>query len=272
MPNQESFASQFELGLRSSLRSCRSLTGHKWVLLVIVLFALLFMAGSTFLGGWLGVAASRWMSQLFGGFSWSESLPGWVLSALEWLTGAVVWLSTVLLMSLVGGCVLLLALSPLLSHVSDMGWKSAGQSLPRDTPATLARSVCRGMLVALRNTLLQAALLLVTLVVGFFPVVGFVAPALALGINAYFYGASLADYALDRAGLSARQSVSYALRHRGLMVGLGLPFALLMLVPFVGKYAALFMAPAVANASGVVLATARREEGQTEGGADKRGS
>lgn len=241
------------LGFSAAMRSCREMLRHPWALVVVIAVATLFFLGGTWLGTWLAELTSGWVGGLIGGLSLAGSLPGWLVGAAEWISGAVVWLGTVLLISLIGGCVLLVLLSPLLSSLSDAGWKAAGRELPRDTPITLARSIGRGIMVTLRNTLMQMLLLLVSLLIGLFPVVGVVAPLLALCINAYFYGASLADYALDRAALSSADSVRFALNHRGLMVGLGLPFALLMLIPFIGKYAALFMAPCIALASGRVI-------------------
>lgn len=207
-----------------------------------------------------GAAISGMMSDaladVIGSVELPVALPGWVLSIVRGVAGAFSWLVVMFLAGILGGAVILVVLSPLMSHIADRVWVSLGNPVPHDTVATVARGIARGALVAVKYACFQVLALLVVLLVGFLPVVGFLAPFLALLVNAFFYGATFSDYALERAGLSAGRAVDFAGRRRAEVAGVGLPFAVAMLIPFLGSYLALFLAPASVAAGARIVGEA----------------
>lgn len=233
----------------SSFGLVRRVAGGRVYVVIAALCAALFLGGVV-AGAAISGVVSDALARILAGVDLPDAVPGWLLSVVRGVAGALSWLAVMFLVGILGGAVILVVLSPLLSHVADRVWVSLGNPVPRDTAATVFRSIVRGALVAVKYACFQVLALLVVLLVGFLPVVGFLAPFLALLVNAFFYGATFSDYALERAGLSAGRAVDFASRHRAAVVGVGLPFAVAMLIPFLGSYLALFLAP-VSAAAGV---------------------
>lgn len=243
----------------SSFGLVRRVVGARVYVIIAVLCLAMFIGGAVAGAAFSGMMSEA-LSDFFGSVELSDAVPGWALSFVRGVAGALSWLVVMFLVGILGGAVILVVLSPLMSHIADRVWVSLGNPLPSDTVASVARGVVRGAFVAVKYAFFQVLALLVVLFVGFLPVVGFVAPFLALMVNAFFYGATFADYALERAGLSAGRAVDFAGRHRAVVVGVGLPFAVAMLIPFLGSYLALFLAPAsVAAGTRVVGAVLPRD-------------
>lgn len=248
----------FASGVRTVLSSfglVRRVAGAKVYAIIAALCLALFLGGAM-----AGAAISGMMSDaladVIGSVELPVALPGWVLSIVRGVAGAFSWLVVMFLAGILGGAVILVVLSPLMSHIADRVWVSLGNPVPHDTVATVARGIARGALVAVKYACFQVLALLVVLLVGFLPVVGFLAPFLALLVNAFFYGATFSDYALERAGLSAGRAVDFAGRRRAEVAGVGLPFAVAMLIPFLGSYLALFLAPASVAAGARIVGEA----------------
>lgn len=245
----------------SSFGLVRRVAGARVYVAIAVLCLALFLGGAM-AGAALSGMMSDALADFIGGVELPDVLPGWVLSVARGVVGALSWLVVMFLVGILGGAVILIVLSPLMSHIADRVWVALGNPAPRDTVASVARGVVRGALVAVKYACFQVLALSVVLFVGFLPVVGFAAPFLALLVNAFFYGATFSDYALERAGLSAGRAVGFAGRHRAEVVGVGLPFAVAMLIPFLGSYLALFLAPAsVAAGARVVGGVLPRDSG-----------
>lgn len=227
----------------SSFGLVRRVAGARVYAIIAVLCLAMFIGGAMAGAAFSGMVSDA-LADLVGSVELPDALPGWVLSIVWGVAGALSWLVVMFLVGILGGAVILVVLSPLMSHIADRVWVSLGNPVPHDTVATVARGIARGALVAVKYACFQVLALLVVLLVGFLPVVGFLAPFFALLVNAFFYGATFSDYALERAGLSAGRAVDFAGRHRAAVVGVGLPFAVAMLIPFLGSYLALFLAPA----------------------------
>lgn len=239
----------------SSFGAVRRLAGRRVYVVIAALCVALFLGGAL-AGAALSGVVSDALTGFFAGLELPDAVPGWALSVVRGVAGALSWLAVMFLVGILGGAAILVVLSPLLSHVADRVWASLGNRVPRDTAAAVVRSVARGAFVAVKYACFQVLALLVVLLIGFLPVVGFVAPFLALLVNAFFYGATFSDYAMERAGLSAGRAVDFAMRNRAAIVGVGLPFAVAMLIPFLGGYLALFLAPASAAAGAKVVCEA----------------
>jgi len=85
-----------------------------------------------------------------------------------------------------------------------------------------------------RNLLLQSCTLVLLLLLSFIPIAGWVTPMLCFFLECYFFGFSLLDHTRKQYGFSYRQGILFIRRHRGLAIGNGLGFYLLMFIPVVG--------------------------------------
>jgi CysZ protein len=85
-----------------------------------------------------------------------------------------------------------------------------------------------------RNFLLQTVSLFAFLIIAFIPVAGWVIPLLCYVVECYFFGFSMLDHACRLHRLSYGQSIRYISDHRGLAIGNGIVFYLLMFIPVLG--------------------------------------
>ena len=145
--------------------------------------------------------------------------------------------------------VVLILVSPFMSLLSEtvenylLGNKeSIAFSLPRAIKETL-----RGIRVALRNLIREILLTLVLFIVGFIPVIGFISGPAIFVLQSYYAGFGNMDFTLER-HFGVRESVSFVRSHRGLAVGNGAVFLLILMIPIIG----LFMAPGLATVAGAV--------------------
>lgn len=124
--------------------------------------------------------------------------------------------------------------SPVFAYLSE---KTASILEGRDYPFSwpqLMKDAWRGVRLALRNTLWQTVYMLTLLLLSLVPVVGWIAPLIALFIECYYYGFSMLDYSCERNKLSPSESIDYIGRHRGLAIGNGIMFLLMHGVVLVG--------------------------------------
>lgn len=79
-------------------------------------------------------------------------------------------------------------------------------------------------------------------------------------LGAWFYGASVLDFVWERRGMGARKGLRQTASNHGLAIGLGLPFAIWMVIPVVGWILAPIIAP-VTSAAAAVLAVEGKGRG-----------
>lgn len=120
------------------------------------------------------------------------------------------------------------AASPFMSLLSEKIEKSlyGVRQEPKANAARMVREFIRGLSISLRNIFRE---LLFTLLAGFVPVIG---PFLIFFIQSYYAGFGNMDYTLER-HLTLRQSIGFVRQNRGLAIGNGIVF-LLMLMTLIG--------------------------------------
>jgi CysZ protein len=142
----------------------------------------------------------------------------------------------------VGGYVVLLLLSPILSLVAATATeKITGTQVPFQFSQFL-NDILRGVSMAVRNFIYQLVITVALLIIGFIPILGWLSPILLFGVSSYFYGFSFIDYALESKQLNYGQSVRFVQKNKVLSAGIGLPYVILLLVPFIGLILAGFFA------------------------------
>lgn len=252
------FVRQFLCGVAAVFSSFPKVRG--WVYAIIALLCVAMFVAGVALGKSLFSVTYDFVDAFVATTALSDSCSGVLPSVVGWIGGLAAWLVAFFAVSIIGGSLILLILSPILSRVADDGWVDAGHARPQDSVTGIVRSVARGIVIAVRCLLLQLLCLILLLVLSFVPVVGVVSPVLGVIVSSFFYGQSLIDYAVERAEQSGawggRKPGAFPFSNIGLTVGLGIPFAILTLIPLIGSYFALFVAPAVAFAGGHVLGKA----------------
>ncbi|NGF74634.1 hypothetical protein G5B10_02005 [Fluviicola sp. SGL-29] len=130
--------------------------------------------------------------------------------------------------------VVVIVLSPLLSHLSQRCEKLiTGNTYPIDYKQILL-DVRRGVRLAIRNILWEYFFFLIIFLISY---IGWNEPTkspvfyLTFIIGFYYYGFSFIDYDNERRKLDERTSISFVRSHRGLAMGIGMIYSLLILVP-----------------------------------------
>ena len=91
----------------------------------------------------------------------------------------------------------------------------------------------RGIRINLRNLLKELLITIPILLLGLIPVIGFSAAVLLFVVQAYYAGFGNMDYTIER-HLTYKESISFVKKHRGLAIGNGIVFMLLLLIPIIG--------------------------------------
>jgi CysZ protein len=213
------------------------------VFLIVALVTVVFIPGSIFLLVSLTDSLFGWLSSFIPAWSFFESIPSWFTSTIGGIGQVLVLLSTFVLSTLIGGSVVLILISPLLSMMSEKLWVSYGGSPLPSGFWPFLRSIARAVWLAVKYLVLQWAMLFLCFLLSLVPIIGLVSPVLSIAVAIFFYGTSLADYALELAGKNIRDSYAFCNSNRGLIIGIALPFALAIFIPYVGRYIVLFVAP-----------------------------
>ena len=209
-----------------------------WFLLVPVAFNILLFAG-----GFVAIAS---LSDFLQAEAVSAvSLDGadfFGAQVLSWLLAGTVWLILKILFFFVfaytGGYIVIILMSPVLAYLSEKTEKIlTGKEYPFDIQQ-LMRDVVRGVLIALRNLLYELLIILGIFILGIIPVIGWLvslaSPFILFFVASYFYGFSFTDYVNERQRLSVKESVQFMKTNKGVITGNGMPFALILLIPFFG--------------------------------------
>ncbi len=227
---------QMNLGFRtfSSAVSFIFSKGLWWAFIFpVVLNALLFIAGNE-LSDSLSSDFEEWIIGITGlkdaDFFLSEFLSGF----LGWLIWAVIKVLFFIVFVTFGGYLILILLSPLFAYLSERTEEIiSGKRYPFN-PNQMMRDVVRGVIIALRNLIIGTAWLVLLFIVGFIPVIGWVAPLVLFVISAYFYGFSFIDYTSERRKMKIGESIDFVRKYKGLAIANGTIFSLFIIIPFCG--------------------------------------
>lgn len=91
----------------------------------------------------------------------------------------------------------------------------------------------RGVKISIRNFLLEIIFTIPVLILGFIPVIGIVSSFFLIMIQSYYAGFGNMDYSLER-HFGYRESIRFVRKNRGVAIGNGLIFILILMIPFIG--------------------------------------
>lgn len=91
----------------------------------------------------------------------------------------------------------------------------------------------RGIRINVRNLSLELLYSIPIFILGFFPVIGLIAPVLLFFMQAYYAGFGNMDYTLERR-LTYSESIRFVGRRKGLAMGNGAVFMAMLFIPVIG--------------------------------------
>lgn len=195
-------------------------------------------------------------------YGWSDNLGEWIANVWvwEWGKSAFTTIGTIIggLIIIIIGLILfkhiIMALSaPFMSPVSEKIEAHITQSDSVSIRKTSFLSqLWRGVKINGRNLLMELVLTIPILLLKFIPVVNIFSTVLLFMVQAYYAGFGNLDYTLER-HFSYKESLAFVKKHRGLSIGNGIGFLLLLLIPFAGVIIVLPLSVTAASVSAVKI-------------------
>lgn len=205
----------------------------KWIIIPGVIYCLLFAVGIYFVWDYSGVFID-YVLNLLTLKTWIEEVQnGWV-NFLFLLVGFAVRMVFLLMYFSFFKYLFLIVGSPLFAYLSE---KTEAIMQRKDFPfsfSQLMKDVGRGIRLSLRNLLYQTVFMLIIAILAFIPILGWLTPLIALFVECYYFGFSMMDYSFERRRWSMKQSITYIGQHKGMAIGNGVVFYLMMFVPILG--------------------------------------
>jgi len=217
---------------------------HKlgWFLWFPIIITVLVFSGGFGLTSWATKSISDTIDIWLESIDW---LPEW-MSVLQGIIYWILWIVMRIILYFIfaffGGTVILLMMAPILTWLSEKVAEKMEKEVPVFSITQFTRDLTRAAGLAIKNGVIQLALSFGCFLLGFIPLVGAVAPFLLFLINAYYYGYNFIDYSLERKRYSVKDSNRFVWKHKSTTMSIGSPFALWMLIPFIGPMTAGFVA------------------------------
>ncbi len=129
---------------------------------------------------------------------------------------------------------IVMALSaPFMSPVSEKIEEHLTGNSHEHRNTTNAAQLWRGIRINVRNLMMELLLTIPILIIGFIPVIGFISSVLLFLVQSYYAGFGNMDYTLER-HFEVRESVQFVKNNRGVAIGNGIVFMLMLLIPVIG--------------------------------------
>ncbi len=116
----------------------------------------------------------------------------------------------------------------------------------------LLKDMLRGLRISIRLIYKELFWMIILLILGFFPLFSPFIPIFAFIIESFYGGYGNFDWALERY-YNVRERIYFVRRNKGLTLGNGIPFTLLLGIPIIG----FFLAPALSVAAATISVVER---------------
>ncbi|MDM8526372.1 EI24 domain-containing protein, partial [Desulfococcaceae bacterium HSG8] len=183
------------------------------------------------------IAVGRIYFPVFSGIINENLIPNFIKGeATAIITAVLLWLFLFFVGYITYKQVVLIILSPVLSYLSEVTEKVVynGES-PDFSFKNLFKDIVRGLIISLRNLLRLIVLSAMAWMIVFIPIIGAVISPILIFLIQFFYdGFSLIDYTLERKRYSVRESIRFAKDNRARVMGVGMGFMLILIIPLIG--------------------------------------
>lgn len=126
-------------------------------------------------------------------------------------------------------------------------------------PARFWSLLWRGIRINARNLLMELLLTVPILLIGLIPILGLISPFLLFATQAYYAGFGNMDYTLER-HLKYADSVKFVKAHRGVAIGNGIVFMLMLFIPVFGVILVLPFSVTAATSETIQVLNAPQEK------------
>ncbi|MDY0779788.1 EI24 domain-containing protein [Tenacibaculum sp. IB213877] len=129
---------------------------------------------------------------------------------------------------------IVMALSaPFMSPVSEKIENHLRGKTHQHRNTSFSEQLIRGIRINIRNLFKELLFTILILLLSFIPVIGILSSVLLLLVQAYYAGFGNMDYTLER-HYKYKESIEFVRKNRGLAIGNGIVFILMLLIPVIG--------------------------------------
>jgi len=159
---------------------------------------------------------------------------------------------------------IIMALSaPFMSPVSEkIEAHLTGSPIHLHRKSTFQQQLWRGIRINMRNLAKELLITIPILILKFIPLINIFSTALLFLVQAYYAGFGNMDYTLER-HFNYKESVNFVRKNRGVAIGNGIVFILLLLVPVVGIILVLPLSVTAASSKTVLLLNKNEGKGNS---------
>ncbi len=215
----------------------------KYLLFPLLLNVIIIWAGIDFVSD-AAASLQQYLMEIFNlekGDFWGAK---YLAMGLKGLTQTLIYVLFFLLFVFFSGYIIVIILSPIFSAISEKTEKEVNpdfKKVPFNTKQFL-KDIFRGIRIALRNMTIESFIMILVLIIGFIPIVGWIAPIFMFFVSAYFFGFSFMDYTMERMQLSVKQSVKLMRKYKWTAITNGAFFSFFLLIPYCGVAISAFVA------------------------------
>ncbi len=123
--------------------------------------------------------------------------------------------------------------APFMSPISEKIEKHFLGNQHNHRVTTFSEQLSRGIKISVRNLGRELMFTIPVLILGFIPILGLISPIILFLIQAYYAGFGNIDFTLER-HYKYKESIQFVRKNRGLAIGNGILFILLLLIPVIG--------------------------------------
>lgn len=206
--------------------------GLGWLFFVPILLNIILLFFGFYSVGSLTeiVFSSDWFQkenwEFWGGDVLNETLY-WII----WIGLKIIYF---IIFAYIGGFAVLILMSPVLAYASELTEKISTQKEYPFSLIQLLKDVIRGIVIALRNLIIELFWMVLMFFFTFIPIIGWTSPIIMFFISSYYYGFSFLDYNNERKRLSVKESTQLIRQRKGISIGVGALFAVFLLIPIIG--------------------------------------
>lgn len=234
------FWSDFGRGVSSHITAIKFVAKHRmWGYFIIPLALSIALVMLGFLSIWsFGNDIREQFMEYVSPYIAQDEDAGIILTILAWIVGTILGFVFKIILSLLVMKVLryaiLIIISPILALASErVDEIMTGNKYPFEF-GQFIKDVFRGIAVSLRNMLFEMLIFLGVLLVSWIPVINMVGAGFLMLIGWYFLGFNMMDYTHERRRMSIAQGKHFTRKHKGLAMGNGMVYTILLYIPFLG--------------------------------------
>ncbi len=167
---------------------------------------------------------------------------GFLSKFISGLLEVVIRVISFLVFAYLSGYIIIVLMSPVLAYLSEKTEQIITGKTYDFSLKQLIKDIFRGILLALRNLLLETFFIILMFFISFIPVIGWFGTVVLFLISSYFYGFSFIDYNNERQKMNIRESVSIVRKYRWMAISNGSVFSFFLLIPLCGAFVSTFAA------------------------------